>query len=94
MVVTGDGELDVALITPDGSPGVLDEPVFQAGFGVSAVADAEDGVVERGATGIAGEDTGSVGLENSSVGLDGDGKGLLVKSSLHLAGAGGCDLGE
>jgi len=53
-VVTGDGELDVSLVTPDGSPGVLDEPVLEAGGGVGTVADAEDGMVEGGTASGAG----------------------------------------
>ena len=92
MIVTGDGELDVAGVTPDGTPRVLDEPVFHAVV-VGTVAYAEDGVIERGATGIAGQDTGSVGLEGTSVSLNGDGEDLLCKSGLHLVGGGGFDLG-
>ena len=48
-------DLNVALITPDGVPGVLDEPVILAVF--SAVANGEDGVVTLGAASRTGEDT-------------------------------------
>ena len=41
-----DGELDVALITPGGVPGVLDEPVVLTGLG--APSDGKDGVIEGG----------------------------------------------
>ena len=44
--VTGDGELDVALVTPVGVPGVSDEPVLEAGSGIGTVADGGDGVIE------------------------------------------------
>ena len=46
--VSGDGEPDVASLSPAGAPGVLDDPVLLAGLGVSAVADGEYGVVESG----------------------------------------------
>ena len=82
-----DGELDVALVTPGGVPGVLDEPVVLTVL--SAVADGEDGVVEAGAATGGVEDTRLVGLEDELVSLDRDGKGLLGESGLHLAGAGG-----
>ena len=78
------GELDVALVTPDGVPGVLDEPVVESGGGVVTEADGEDGVIEAGTAFGATEDTTLVGLEDSLVGLNGDGEGLLGKGGLHL----------
>jgi len=78
-----DGELDVALVTPGGVPGVLDEPVVLTVL--SAVADGEDGVIEAGATLGGAHDAGLVGLEDQLVGLNGDGKRLLVETGAHLA---------
>merc|ERR1719384_1273677 len=78
-------ELDVALVTPGGVPGVLNEPVVVAIL--SAVADGEHGVVEVGAALGAGEDTGLVGLEDELVGLDGDGEWLDVEGGHHLGWA-------
>mmetsp|Transcript_228 Transcript_228/g.341 ORF Transcript_228/g.341 Transcript_228/m.341 type:complete len:336 (+) Transcript_228:102-1109(+) len=86
-VTFDDSELDVALVTPGGVPGVLDEPVVLAVLG--AVADGEDGVIELGAALGGVEDTGPVGLEDHLVGLDEDGKGLLGESGLHLGGVAG-----
>ena len=77
-----DGHLDVSLVTPDGVPGVLDEPVFLAALG--AVADSEDGVVEVGSASSGGHDTGLVGLEDVRVGLNGDSERLGGESGLHL----------
>ena len=45
-VIAGDGELDVALVTPAGVPGVLDSPVLSA-IGFSALTDDEHGVVRE-----------------------------------------------
>jgi hypothetical protein len=87
-----DGELDVALVTPGGVPGVLHEPVVLTGLG--AVADGEDGMIEGG-TAIGGvEDTGLVGLEDHLVSLDGDGEWLGGQSGLHLGGGvrGDCEV--
>ena len=63
-IVASNSELDVTLITPGGVPGVLDEPVVEAGGGIVTVADGEDGVVEGGTAFSAVEDTGAVGLED------------------------------
>ena len=90
-IAIDDSELDVALVTPGGVPGVLNEPVVQAGGGVSAPADGEDGVVKIGAALGAVEDTTAVGLEDVLVGLDGDGKGLGGEGGLHLADVRGSD---
>ena len=87
-VTVDDGELDVALVSPGGVPGVLDEPVVLTGL--SAVADSEDGVIERGAALGGVEDTSLVGLPDHLVGLDEDGDGGDGESGLHLGdGVGG-----
>ena len=88
-IAIDDSELDVALVTPGGVPGVLNEPVFLAVL--SAPADGEDGVVKSGAAVGAVEDTTLVGLEDVLVGLDGDGKRLFGESGLHLADVRGSD---
>ena len=86
----GSSELDVALVTPGGVPGVLDEPVVLATLG--AVADGKDGVVEVGSALVGGEDTGLVGLEDVLVGLNGDSEGLGVEGSHHLGWGGWGDV--
>mmetsp|Transcript_6621 Transcript_6621/g.9000 ORF Transcript_6621/g.9000 Transcript_6621/m.9000 type:complete len:322 (+) Transcript_6621:157-1122(+) len=88
-VTFDDSELDVALVTPGGVPGVLDEPVVLAVLG--AVADGEDGVIELGAALGGVEDTGLVGLEDHLVSLNGDSEGLLLEGGLHLSGGLGED---
>jgi len=69
-LAVGDGELDVALVTPSGVPGVLDHPVVEASSGVVAPSGDEHGVVQGGATPGVIKDTGGVELEDKSVGLD------------------------
>ena len=76
------GELDIALVSPGVSPGVLDEPVVLAGLGTEA--DGEDGVVEVGSAVGVVHDTGLVELEAELVGLDGNSGGLLCNGGLHL----------
>jgi len=76
------GDLDVALLTPRGAPGVSDDVVLLATLGT--VANSSDGVVKRGTAGGAVEDTTGVHLEDVLVGLDGDGDGGLVNGSLEL----------
>ena len=83
-VAIDDGELDVALVTPGGVPGVLNQPVVQSGSGVVTPADSEDGVIESGSAFSGVEDTAGVGLEHVLVGLNGDGKRLGGKGGLHL----------
>ena len=89
-VVTGDGELDVASVTPGGVPGVLDEPVVLTVLG--AVSSNKDGVIKGLSAGGVVQDTRLVGLEASLVGLDGDSDGLKSNSGLHLGDVGGGDL--
>ena len=43
-------ELDIALVTPNGVPGVLNKPVFLPGSSIRAITDSEDGVVKFSAT--------------------------------------------
>lgn len=63
------GDLHVALFTPAGRPGVLDEPVV--GASRDTVADGEHGVVDVDTAGSCiGEDTRLVGLEVSGLGID------------------------
>ena len=75
-------ELDVALITPGGVPGVFDDPVILVIL--SAVADGEDGMVEGVAAIAVVEDTSHVALEWYTACINGDRKGLHVESGLHL----------
>lgn len=75
-------ELDVALVTPSGAPGVLDEPVLLTILG--AVTNSEDGVIAVSSTLAGGQDTGLVGLECHLVGLNRDSERLLVEGGLHL----------
>merc|ERR1719491_2726261 len=92
-------ELDVASITPGGVPGVLHEPVVEAGSGVSAESDGGDGVIEGGTASGGVEDTRFVGLEDGLVGLNGDseevgdgdggGGGRVVHALALLAGGAG-----
>ena len=63
------GDLHVALVTPGGRPGVLDEPVVSAAR--DTVADGEHGVVDVDTAGSCiGEDTRYVGLEVGGLGID------------------------
>ena len=65
------GDLDVALITPGGGPGVSDNVVLLTSLG--SVADGGNGVVEAGSTGSGVEDTAGVELEDRLVSLNGNG---------------------
>merc|ERR1712010_71079 len=84
-----DGELDVALVTPGGVPGVLHRPVV--GTVLSAPTSDEHGVVQASATGGAVKDTRRVVLEDALVSLDGDSEGLAGEGRLHLGDVVGCD---
>jgi len=53
-------DLDVALITPVGVPGVLNEPVIKAAGFISAISNDKDAVVEVGAAGCGVQYTGCV----------------------------------
>ena len=74
-------DLDVAVLTPGGAPGVLDEEVLLTVL--SAIADSEDTVVELGSAGGTSDNTTGVALEGHSVGLDGDRDGLLGNGGLE-----------
>ena len=84
-VIAGDGELDVALVTPAGVPGVLDSPVLSA-IGFSALTDDEHGVVQIGAAVGAVEDASRIELEDKSVSLNGDDQRLLLEGGGHAIG--------
>jgi len=64
-------DLDVALVSPCGAPGISDEVVSTSG-GIGAVTNGSDGVVDVRAASSAGDNTTSVRLENGGVGLDGN----------------------
>jgi len=64
--------LDVALVTPGGVPGVLDEPVVKAACFVVAIADEQHAVIKIGAAFGAVKDTACVRLEDILVSLDSD----------------------
>ena len=53
-------DLNVALITPGGVPGVLDEPVVQAGGLISAITNEKDAVVKVGSAFCGVENTAAV----------------------------------
>merc|ERR1719384_1063308 len=74
LVVLSPGHLDVASLSPDGAPGVLDNPVVLAAL--AAVSDGQDTVVKgvAGAVGLV-VDTAGVQLEGVVGGVDGDGGG-------------------
>ena len=76
------GDLDVALISPGGTPGVSNEVVLLAGLG--SVTNSGDGVVELGSAELGVHNTGLVLLEDRSVGLNGDGNWLLGNGGLEL----------
>ena len=50
LAAVGHADLDVALVTPGGVPGVLDEPVV--GTVLGTVADCEDSMVKGGAASV------------------------------------------
>ena len=85
-------DLDVTLVTPDGVPRVLDEPVVKTGSLIGAVTDDKDAVIKVGAAGSGVEDTAGVGLEDTFVGLDGDGDWLLSDGGHQLRDAVRCDI--
>jgi len=84
-------DLDVTLVTPGGTPRILDKVVLDTVF--FTVTNSKDSVVKAGSAGRSSEDTTVVTLENSSVSLNGDSNWLLVKSGLKLRGRVAGDLG-
>ena len=81
-----DSDLDIALVAPGCTPGVLDEVVLNA-VGVSSVANCENTVVQGGSASSGGDDTGLVVLENSCIGFNGNRDWTLGKGSLELSWA-------
>merc|ERR1719329_879873 len=63
-------DLDVAVVTPVGSPGVSDQSVVLAVL--VAVADGGDGMVNRLAASGGVDDTAGVMLEDGAAGVNGD----------------------
>lgn len=78
-------DLDVATVTPSGSPGVSDDVVVLATL--VSVSNDGDGVVESGWAGGGVEDTASVLLEVSVASSEGNGEDTLVGGSLVLGGS-------
>lgn len=72
---------DIAILSPSGTPGVLDQVVFLAG--VRSVAYSEDTMVEL-ETAVFGDDARSVLMECGLACSDGDRNGSLGKSGLEL----------
>jgi len=72
---------DVSLLSPGGTPGVLNEEVILVSL--SSVADSEHTVVEF-VTATVGNDTVLVSLEGHLIGLDGNRDWSLGKGSLKL----------
>ena len=85
-VTLGDGDLDEAVNTPGGTPGVTDEPVLETAGLISAVTDNGDGVVGGDAALLGVENTTGVVVEDGAAGIDGDGDGLLGDGNLHAGG--------
>ena len=69
-VTIDDGDADVTLLAPVGTPRVLNL-VVGCSIGVDAIADGQNTMVKLGAT-VSSDNTSSVSLENLLVGLDGD----------------------
>jgi len=74
---------DIALLTPAGTPRVLDNPVLGARRGISTIADSEDTMVKLHAAGRIREDTTAVELEALLVGLNGNGDRTNVDGGLQ-----------
>ena len=79
-----DGNLDIALFTPSGAPGVLDEPIVETRGRVVTVADGKDGVIKLGAAQGRVQDSRSVCSKDLLVSLDRDRKRLCHEGALHL----------
>jgi hypothetical protein len=84
---------DVSLLSPGGSPRVLDLPVVTSVGGISSVSNDEDTVVQSSSAGR-GHDTASVELEDILVSLNGDGDWLLDSGSLEGSLRVGWDVSE
>lgn len=79
------------MVTPAGTPGVLDEEEVLSVEG--SVSDGEDTVVEVGSA-SSGDDTTGVSLEGVLVGLNGNGDWSFSEGSLHLGDRVGWDVSE
>jgi len=77
-------DLNVTLLTPAGTPGVLNKVVFGTVGG--SVTNSHNSVVKASSARRSRQDTTGVTLENSFVGLNGDSNWLLVKGGLKLGG--------
>jgi len=88
-LVAATDHADVTLLTPRGTPGVLDNPVVLASIGT--ITNGEDTVVEVGAAGAV-KDTRGVELEALLVGLNGNGDGLCANSGEESRLAVGLDV--
>jgi len=89
VVLGATAQKDVALVSPGGTPRVLDLVVVVTAL--SSVADGEDTVVEVSSAG-ASEDTRGVELEVLLVSLDGNRHGLLGEGIHHSAVRVGLDI--
>jgi len=78
----GDTDSDVTLLTPLGSPGVLDDVVVLTVLGT--VTDGEDGVIHLSSALGGGDDTTGVLMEGWLVSLNTNGDWLLGNGSLKL----------
>ena len=76
---------DVALLSPAGSPGVLDQPELLSGWLVDSVAHQEDSMVELVSAFWVAEHSGLV--VEPLVGFDSDGNSLLQNGGLELRAA-------
>jgi hypothetical protein len=74
---------DITVFTPVGSPGVLDEVVFDAVF--DSIADGENSVVKRDATSWIGNYASEIMLEGVLSSIDSYRDGLLGDGSLQLS---------
>jgi len=77
------GEVDVTVLTPGGTPRVLDGP----GTSAFIITSQQDGVIKKG-TASRRDDTTAVELPSSLVSFDGNGDGGLGNSVLELLDAG------
>lgn len=80
QVIIGSQDLDVTILTPGRSPGVLHQPVLGT---VLLTVTGKQNTVVKSLTAGAGKDTTRVVLESQLVSLDGDRHGLLGNSGLQ-----------
>jgi hypothetical protein len=87
----GDTDLDVSLVSPAGTPRVLDEVIIFSRFG--SISDGEDTVIEVSSTSSSGEDTSLVHLEGSLVSFDSNGSRSNSDGGLKGGGVVSGDIG-